>query len=221
MHCSVILLAAGQSQRLGINKLILPYKPVQYSGINKHQPIILHSLYSLIRANIPEIIIVLGYQGKIIKRIIQSSRIYRQGCIKTKIKFIYNRRYKTGMASSISTGMSQVLKHTDVVLIYLADKPGIKTKTIIQIILHANHTRKSIVVPVYMNKEGHPVLFKKKYYSQLQKLYSPKTKRMQDYGARNIINRYRSDISRVKVDDIGIIQDIDTWQDYIRQIIAP
>lgn len=220
MRCSAILLTAGQSQRLGINKLLLPYKTIKSNGIKTNQPVILHSLYTLIQAKIPNIIIVLGYQGKKIQNEIQVSPIYKHKHLKSEIKFIMNKKYKSGMASSISTGMSQIPDNTDAVLICLADKPSIKIKTIIQVISRAKHSRKSIVIPVYWSKEGHPVLFKKKYFTRLHRLFSPEVKLEQDYGARVIINRNLSDISRVKVTDIGIIQDIDTWQDYNRLMIA-
>lgn len=220
MFCSAILLAAGKSQRLGINKLLLPYKTIK-SNYNKiYQPVILHSLNTFIQAEIPLIIIVLGYQYKIIQNKIQTSLIYQQGISKSKIRFIFNRNYKTGMASSIATGTSLISDHTEEVLICLADKPGIKPKTISQIIARAKQSKKSIIIPVYDDREGHPVLFKKKYFTQLKNIYSKKVKKTQDYGARYIIDHNPSDVFRFKVKDKAVIQDIDTWQDYIQQIIA-
>jgi molybdenum cofactor cytidylyltransferase len=218
MYLTAILLAAGQSQRLGKNKLLLPYKKIKSSGIETIQPVILHSLYTLLYSDIKYIIIVLGFQGKKIQQEIQSNPIYKQGNTKCRIKFIINKYYRFGMASSIFTGITKIPVKTDAVLVCLADKPSIKTKTIMHIITRAKRSRKSIIIPVYRGREGHPVLFKKKYISQLHKLFSPLAKIVQDFGGRAIIDKKPTDVSRVNINDIGIIQDIDTWQDYYQQI---
>ena len=61
-----ILLAAGQSKRLKYeNKLIKIYK---------NKPLINHSLETLVKSKINKIIIVLGYQSKIVKQIIKNNK---------------------------------------------------------------------------------------------------------------------------------------------------
>ena len=64
-----ILLAAGQSTRLkGENKLIKKFK---------NKPLINHVLNSLVKSKVNKIIIVLGYQNKILKKIIKKiKKIY-------------------------------------------------------------------------------------------------------------------------------------------------
>ena len=79
---SAILLAAGQSKRMaGENKLV---KKIQ--GI----PLIKHSVKNILASSIDELIIVLGYQKEIIKKLIDKNE---------KIKFVFNKDFGSGMAS--------------------------------------------------------------------------------------------------------------------------
>ena len=88
---SAILLAAGQSRRMGgDNKLIKKYN-------KKH--LINHILDTLIKSKIKKIIIVSGFQNSKVKKIIIKNK---------KINFIYNKNYKFGMASSIKTGLKRI-----------------------------------------------------------------------------------------------------------------
>ena len=69
---SAILLAAGQSKRMGgENKLT---KKIQ--GV----PLIKHSVKNILAASIDELIIILGYQKEIIEKLIDKNK---------KIKFVF------------------------------------------------------------------------------------------------------------------------------------
>ena len=76
---SAILLAAGQSKRLkSENKLIKLYKK---------KPLIYHSLKALHKSKVNKVIIVLGHQHKVVKKMIKKNQ---------KNIFIFNRNYKKG-----------------------------------------------------------------------------------------------------------------------------
>ena len=108
-----ILLAAGQSKRLGAeNKLLKLYKK---------KPLINFSLNSLNKSKVNKIIIVLGYQNKEVKKVIRK---------KKKFIFVTNKNYKKGMASSIKTGLKKVSKQDKGFIIVQSDMPFIKTKDI-------------------------------------------------------------------------------------------
>ncbi|MDI6783371.1 MAG: nucleotidyltransferase family protein [bacterium] len=215
MLLTAILLAAGQSKRMGLNsaksspvkrnKLLLPYKKTT-------QAIILHILKKVFQSNIPQIIVVVGYQSRKLRTIVQSSQLLKSGRRKCSLDFVENRNYRSGLASSICAGMNGISSDTDAVLIFLGDQPDISVQTMHKIIRRATRSRKSVVVPVYQGQNGHPVLFKKKYFNQLRRLASLSGKKVR--GARVLLENNPNDISFVKVNDQGIIRDIDTWQDY-------
>jgi len=86
---SAILLAAGQSKRMnGENKLT---KEIQ--GI----PVIKLSVKNILASSINELIIVLGYQKEIVEKLIDRNN---------KIKFVFNKDFESGMASSIKAGLN-------------------------------------------------------------------------------------------------------------------
>jgi len=103
---SAILLAAGQSKRMdGENKLI---KEIQ--GV----PLIKHSVKNILASSVDELIIVLGYQKEIIEKLIDKNE---------KIKFVFNKDFESGMASSIKTGLDSLSEKTEAFFICLGDMP--------------------------------------------------------------------------------------------------
>ena len=90
---SAILLAAGQSKRMnGDNKLVKKIRDI---------PLIKHSVNNILASSIDELIIVLGYQKEIIKKLLDKNE---------KIKVVFNRDFESGIASSIKTGWVICLK---------------------------------------------------------------------------------------------------------------
>ena len=88
-----ILLAAGQSKRLkGENKLVRKFK---------NKPLINHAINSLIKSKISKIIVVVGHEDRKIKKIIKKNK---------KIIFILNKKYKSGISSSIKVGLKKISK---------------------------------------------------------------------------------------------------------------
>ena len=88
-----ILLAAGQSKRFkSENKLIKKFK---------NKALINHSLKTLVKSKIDKIVIVLGYQNKEVKKVIKKNK---------KNIFVFNKKFRLGMSSSINTGLKKISK---------------------------------------------------------------------------------------------------------------
>ena len=108
-----ILLAAGQSKRLkNENKLIKKFK---------NKSLINYPLNSLVKSNVNKIIIVLGHESAKIKKIIKKNK---------KIIFVINKKYKSGMSSSIKAGLKKISKKDNGFIIVQSDMPFIKTTII-------------------------------------------------------------------------------------------
>src|SRR6056300_173151 len=106
---TAILLAAGQSKRVPIkNKLLIKYKK---------KFLINHILDQLIKSKIKKIIIVLGHEYFKVRKLTLKSK---------KIKFVINKKFKTGMASSIKEGLKKLDKKNKGFLIVQSDMPFIK-----------------------------------------------------------------------------------------------
>ena len=187
---SAILLAAGQSKRMqGQNKLLKKYKK---------KYLINHILNTLVKSKVKNIFLVLGFQNLKVRKIIIKSE---------KIKCIYNKKYKSGLSSSIQTGLKKISKKNIGFLIVHADMPLV-SKRIINVLCSAvKNKNKEIFVPVYKKKFGNPLAFK---YSMIKFLKKIKG----DKGAKKIIKTNKSKIKLIKVNSKSILIDFDQLQDF-------
>jgi len=185
---SAILLAAGQSKRMrGENKLVK-----KIDGI----PLIKHSVENILSSSINELIIVLGYQKEIIEKLINKNK---------KIKFVFNKDFESGMASSIKVGLNYMSKNAEAFFICLGDMPMVKSDIYNQLIKSRN--QKDILVPTYNNQQGNPVLFSK---SMKEKITSIKG----DVGAKKILELNKNKTLNLEINNKSIIKGFNTEEDF-------
>ena len=185
---AAILLAAGQSKRMiDENKLSKKFQ---------NTPLINHSIKNILSSHIDELIIVVGYQKEIIENLIEKNN---------KIKIIFNKNFKTGMASSIKVGLSLLSKKTEAFFICLGDMPMINKKIYNQLISYKN--KKDIIVPTYNGIQGNPVLFPKFMKPSIMSING-------DVGAKKILEQNKEKILKVKIDDINITRGFNTKNNF-------
>lgn len=189
---SAIVLAAGESSRMGEPKQLLEFK---------QNTIIEHTIDNLLDSNVFEVIVVLGYQAERVARLISNR----------PIMIVFNRNYQQGISSSISAGLKSVHKKANAVMFCLADQPSIDSSTINTIIQEFAAHRKGIAIPYYQGQQGNPVIFSNKYVEALFSLQG-------DTGGSQIISLNPDDILRVDVPCRGVITDIDTRDDYLKEL---
>jgi len=187
---SAILLAAGQSKRMqGQNKLLKKYKK---------KYLINHILNTLVKSKVKNIFLVLGFQNLKVRKIIIKSE---------KIKCIYNKKYKSGLSSSIQTGLKKISKKNIGFLIVHADMPLVSKKIINVLCSAVKNKNKEIFVPVYKKKLGNPLAFKYSMIKSLQKIKGGK-------GAKKIIKTNKSKIKFIKFNSKSILIDFDQLKDF-------
>jgi len=185
---SSILLAAGQSKRMsGENKLIKSVKGI---------PLIKCALNNILKSHVNEIIIVLGYQNETIEKLIDKT---------SRIKFVFNSNFESGMASSIIKGIKKLSKKTDSFFISLGDMPSINYDTYNQLI-KCNKNKKAIV-PMFKGQQGNPVLFPKSFEEKLLSIQG-------DSGAKKILEINKKEVLYLEINDPGIIRDLDVPSDF-------
>ena len=185
---SAILLAAGQSKRMvGENKLA---KKIQ--GV----PLIKHSVKNILSASIDELIIVLGYQKEIIEKLIDKNE---------KIKFVFNKDFESGMASSIKTGLNNLSKKTEAFFICLGDMPMVNHDIYNQLIKSKDN--KEIIVPTYKGQQGNPVLFNKSMKETVMNITG-------DVGAKKILELNKDKILNLEINDQNISKSFNTQGDF-------
>ncbi len=191
-HITAMVLAAGESNRMKEQKLLLPYKG---------KPMIRTVVDTIAQSRIQEIMVVLGADHEKIEKALEGSAA----------TFCTNENYRKGMLSSIQAGMKSMPEHSDAFMVFLGDQPMISPAIIDAIINAYSNTQKGIVLPVFEKRRGHPVLIDKKYRSHIDTI-DP------NVGLRDLIWKFPDDITEVSMEDEGIIRDIDTREDYEYEI---
>ena len=187
---SAIVLAAGQSKRMdGDNKLIKKY--------NKKY-LINHIIGTLIKSKVNKIIVVLGFQ---------KSKVRKITVINKKINFVFNKNYKSGMSSSIKTGLKRISKKSIGFLIVQADMPLISKKIVDTLCYAVRNNNKEIVAPIYKRKMGNPIGFKRSMTRILNKTSG-------DSGAKKIILGNKKKLGLIKVNSKSIFKDFNTKRDF-------
>jgi molybdenum cofactor cytidylyltransferase len=185
---SAILLAAGQSKRMnGENKLT---KKIQ--GI----PLIKHSVKNILSSSVDELIVVLGYQKKIIEKLIGKNE---------KIKTVFNENFENGIASSIKTGLNHFSEKTEAFFICLGDMPLVNYNIYNQLIKSKDN--KKIIVPIYKGQQGNPVLFDKSMKEKIMNISG-------DAGAKKILESNKDKILNLEINDQYITKGFDTQDNF-------
>ena len=185
---SAILLAAGLSKRMnGENKLT---KKIE------DKPLIMHSVKNILASSIDELIVVLGYQKEIIEKLIDKNE---------KIKFVFNKDFESGMASSIKAGLNNLPVKTEAFFICLGDMPLVNQEVYNQLIRSRNN--KEIIVPIYKGQQGNPVLFSKSIKEKIMTIQG-------DVGAKRILELNEDKVLNVKINDSCITKDFNTMDNF-------
>jgi molybdenum cofactor cytidylyltransferase len=192
---SAILLAAGESNRMGQPKQLMPFGQIT---------IVERTIDNLLNSAVSETIVVLGYKDEEIRKTIAGK----------PIKIAINPDYQQGMSTSIIAGLKQVDKRARAVLIALGDQPFVNSQTITSLVEAFIANNRGILIPVYQGRRGNPVIFAIKYKGELLNL-------KRDVGGREIIKLHPDDVLEVAVNCEGVLLDIDTMENYTPITLNP
>jgi molybdenum cofactor cytidylyltransferase len=130
---------------------------------------------------------------------------------KLPVMHCYNGDYRNGMLSSVKCGFGYLPEDFRAALVFLGDQPMIETSVINNVIKGYNESAKGIVVPVYNNKRGHPLLVDKKYRDEIMNLNGQE-------GLRELVKRYPDDLLEIETESPSVLIDIDTEQEYKNEL---
>ncbi|MFN8241210.1 MAG: nucleotidyltransferase family protein [Bacteroidales bacterium] len=187
-----IVLAAGESRRMGQPKMLLPFRG---------KTVIETVIDNITASGIDNIHVVLGANAEAITSVIS----------KYDVKIIINNIYKEGMLSSVKKGFRQLPDDLGAVLVFPGDQPSIDAAIIKGFIKKVSETGKGIVIPVKDGRRGHPILISSKYRSEVLRLED-------EEGLRGLSVKFRDDVGEIPVDDEAILRDIDTYDDYLEEL---
>ena len=145
-HVAAILLAAGQSRRMGAFKPLLPF------GEKTVVESCLHYL-----TQIPNIVVVLGHRADEIRKHL------------TGVTIAINPDANSEMGASIAVGIQALPDTAKAVLIALVDHPAVPAAVVSTLIDHWQKGAR-IVIPTWQNRGGHPVLIDLEFRQELATL---------------------------------------------------
>lgn len=187
-----IILAAGESTRMKVPKMLLLFDGVTMIG---------KVIENVSRSEVTETIVVLGSYSEEIMEVIKAM----------PVGHCYNRSFREGMLSSVLCGIRNVPADARAVVVFPGDQPFIPPEVTNSLIGAHKSTGKGIVIPVYRKKRGHPILIDCKYRQEIELI-------CHDEGLRALASRYPGDVLEVETDSPGVLKDFDTKEDYLNEI---
>jgi len=191
---SAIILAAGQSRRMGRPKLLLPWGNVT---------VIEHVIHVFAVSGIADILVITGgAQEQIQELILKCSQSY-------PVHSVHNKDYENGeMLSSIQCGLRYLTKKASrAVLIGLGDQPQVQERSVRSVRDAFLQTRIPLVVPSYQLRRGHPWLVARPLWTELLKMSPIQT-------PRDFLTAHAENIHYVDIASPSILSDLDTPEDY-------
>ncbi len=186
---SAIVLAAGQSMRMGQPKMLLPWGQSTVIG---------RVIATLIDAGLNDLNVVIGENQKELERDLSSY----------PLNFVFNPNVAHGdMLLSFQIGLRYIRGKSEAALLVLGDQPQIESTVVQSIIEYYYSTRKKIIIPSYRMHRGHPWLIDKSLWNEILGLEPGRT--LRDY-----LNQNQDNINYINVMTPSIIQDLDTPDDY-------
>jgi len=186
-----LILAAGESRRMGSDKALLPYR-----GHTFLETIILN----LREAGIDRIVVVLGHHAEEIRRVVDLAGV----------RVIVNNDYQQGQTSSLQAGLSALPDLSpEAVILCLVDHPAVSVEVIRKLCGQFELARPRVIIPTYRGQRGHPVLLSRALFPDLLALRT-------DAGANAVIRKCHDATHFVEVEDRGILLDVDDQDTYER-----
>jgi len=180
-----ILLAAGESRRMGYPKPLLRVGAESFIARTT----------ALALGVATRLVIVLGAHAERIRPAIARD---------ARVVVVENPDFDRGQLSSLKVGLAAVIAGgADAVVIHLADHPLVAPATFRALVDDYRRTAKPIVVARYRGRRGHPVLFDRTVFAELMAA-------SEDLGARVVVNADPARVGYVEVDDPGVVLDLDT-----------
>ena len=179
-----LILAAGESRRMGSPKALLAYRGENF----------LDTLCGLFAVRCAPVIVVLGAGAEEIRE-----RVTRPAT------FAINLDYRSGQTSSMQCGLRAVPMDAEGVLFTLVDHPAIAPSTIDALL--AGSPKALLRVPRCEGRRGHPVWFSRALIPEFLALPA-------DGAARDVVCRHAAETEVLDVEDPGILADIDDPEAY-------
>lgn len=185
---SAIILAAGQSKRMGQPKMALRWGKVTV---------------------IEKVVVTFREAGVVDIRVITGdARDQVEGLVGRTVKTIFNPVYQSGeMLSSVQVGLTDLNSGVEAAIIGLGDQPQVQVRSVKEVMEAYQRLKAPIIIPSFKKRRGHPWLVTRSHWNAIMEMRSPES-------LRDFLNRHASDIHYIEFENESILQDIDSPEDY-------
>ena len=184
-----IILAAGESSRMGRDKALLPLGRETF----------LEHLIEVLRGEVRPLLVVLGYHAE---------EIAARLAPFTDVEIVRNPNYKLGQLSSLQAALRAPASGPVAgALVCLVDHPAITKEVVRAVLARFERHPTRIIIPTCRGHRGHPVLFPSRLFEEL--LDAPL-----EEGARAVVRRHAAEVELVETGEEGILLDVDRPADY-------
>ena len=173
--CSGILLAAGNSSRMGDHNKLL--------ALIDGKPVLRHVAEHALASELSELIVVTGAMASEVEEALSG----------LPVRFRHNAEYGEGISSSVKKGIESVSTHSSAALVLLGDMPFISTDDINRLLNAHDVTQDQLIgVSTTHGKRGNPVLWDRAFFEDLLSLRG-------DIGGKPIIQQNPSVVYTVEL----------------------
>jgi len=189
---AALILAAGNSLRMGQPKMLLPWKG---------KSLLSHVVEKVLQGGFSDVVVVTGDPSQQIQSAVNASGDPR-------LHFAFNKEYALGMLSSVQCGIRALSDPPDGIMIALGDQPTIPARIYQQLLAQFASSESLILIPSFHQKRGHPIFLCNSLLPELLAL-DPACDSL-----HNVTSHHASRIETISLDEPAIIQDLDTPGDY-------
>jgi molybdenum cofactor cytidylyltransferase len=183
---AAVVLAAGRSTRMGgPNKLL--------EEING-RALVRIAAEAALASHARPVIVVTGHQRDRVQAALAGLNVQQ----------VHNADFADGLSTSLRAGLRALPADVDGAVILLADMPQVDAALIDRLIAAFDPEKGALaVVPTIEGKRGNPVLWSRRFFSELMTLEG-------DVGARYLIGQYAEAVVEVPVSGKAALTDVDT-----------
>lgn len=187
---AILILAAGESRRMGRPKQTLPV-----GG----QTLLSAVIHECLNSKIGQVFLVTGAHERQVRETIPSELV----------KLIHHPGWKEGMGSSLAKGVEAIVQHSPAteILLVLGDQYKLTAGSIQNFIDAFHRSEKSIGISVFEEGSGPPAIFMERWFPELLNLTG-------DEGAKPLVQANRQEVLRITLPEAAA--DMDTPEDYRR-----
>ncbi len=185
-----ILLAAGESSRMGQLKALLPWR---------NTTLLEHQLRSLLDGGIQQVVVVVGHDADRLKPIIEAV----EGA-----SWTLNNDYLQGKTTSLKAGVAALAGEpiSDVLLLNV-DQPR-NADTVRRLLERHQASSFRITIPTHGGKGGHPILIAAELFPELAEIEE------ESQGLKAVVRRHAEATERYELDDPAVLLDLNTPEQY-------